>query len=153
MTIAKSPFPLPARLPSRLRKVLAYWDGLKRGDNRLPFLDDIALGSVPEMEDRLLLLDVFVRPSRFRFSYVGDRIARDRADNIVGSFADEIDAASPFEYILAQCSVAFEAKAPTFYRRPESRLASGDGYSRLLLPMWGSGQVAALFGAVEYSDT
>lgn len=147
MSDSDHPFPLPASLPARLAELLSYWEALRRGDNAMPFADDVKLGAVPELADRALLLDVFVHPYRFRLSHMGPAIARATGSS-VGTFADEIEPRAPLNYLLAQCSTTVEAQAPTFYGRTATQVSHR--YARLLLPLWADGHVATLLGAVEF---
>jgi len=57
----------------------------------------------------------------------------------VGQFLDEIDAKGPFAFFLAQASATVEAAEPTFHQ---------DGFTRLLLPLWGNGYVSMLLGGI-----
>ena len=65
------PFPLPEQLSPTLQRVYAYWDGLKRGGNDVPFWDDVSLSAMPDIGERLFLIDVFANPERFRFNAAG----------------------------------------------------------------------------------
>ena len=127
-----------------------YWNDLRRGENAIPFSDDVNVSALPELSGNLLLLEVFERPQRFRFSRVGQELLRDRESSITGRFADEIEVCRPFEFLLAQASVTVETTSPTFYRRSATGGKADDGisYSRLLLPTWGNGRVDMLIGAV-----
>ena len=133
------PFALPARLSSHLGRVRDYWDGLKRRQNDVPFWDDVILSALPEFKDRLLLVDVFEKPQRFRLNTVGNEIRDYYGADIVGKFVDEIEAKGPLAYFMAQASATVEAAAPTYYH---------DGFVRLFLPMWGGGYVSMLLVAI-----
>ena len=74
MTKMPHPFALPARLSSDLGRVRDYWNGLKRGENQVPFWDDVNLSALPGFEGRLMLVDVFERPQRFRLNTIGNEI-------------------------------------------------------------------------------
>jgi hypothetical protein len=139
MTKPPHPFALPARLSSDLGKVRNYWDSLRRAENQVPFWDDVKLSALPGFEDRLMLVDVFESPQRFRLSTVGNDIRDYYGADIVGKFVDEIEAKGPLEYFTAQASATVEAAEPTYYH---------DGFARLLLPMWGGGHVAMLLGTI-----
>ena len=144
------PFLPPRRLPVRLARLQSYWSDLRRGENALPFSDDVNLSALPEFTANLVLVEVFERPQRFRFSRVGQELLKGRDSSITGSFADEIEVCHPFEFFLAQASVTVEASSPTFYRRGAAgwKADEGIGYARLLLPTWGSGRVDMLIGAI-----
>ncbi|MFN3585824.1 hypothetical protein [Phenylobacterium sp.] len=134
------PFALPDRLPPDLERVLAYWRGLLRGSAQMPFWDDAKLTDLPDLEPRLFLVDAFQRPERFRLGVVGEALAKD----VSGEFLDEMTLSRPLQFLRAQCSAAVEAVGPTFFRSEE------DGYSRLVLPMWGDGRTSMLLGAVDF---
>jgi len=133
------PFALPAHLTPDLAQLRTYWDGLKRGENKVPFADDVALSKLPGLQGRLLLVDVFDKPVRFRFNIVGADVSAWYGGDLAGKFADEIEAKGPLAYFPAQASATVEARAPTFHQ---------DGAARLLLPLWGNGYVSALLGVV-----
>jgi len=139
MTKIPHPFALPARLSSDLGRVRDYWNSLKRAENQVPFCDDVNLSALPGFEGRLMLIDAFERPQRFRLNTVGKEIRDWYGADVVGKFADEIEAKGPLAYFIAQASATVEAAEPTYYR---------DGFARLLLPMWGDGHVAMLLGTI-----
>jgi hypothetical protein len=138
-----APFPLPKTLERNLARVLAYWEGLKRADNDMPFWDDVKLSALPDLADSLLLIDVFVLPERFRFRTVGGGLAQRYGEAVMGKFIDELSLRTPFGYLRAQCSATVEARAPTCHE-------DAAGYSRILLPMWGDGHIGMLLGAVDW---
>lgn len=140
----KHPYGLPARLSPDQTRVLAYWRGLLRGAATMPFWDDAKLSDLPDLADRLFLVDVFQQPERFRFGVVGDALT---ADGMAGLFLDETDLHSPFEFLRSQCSATVESTEPSFFQRE----ATERPYSRLLLPMWGDGRISMLLGAVDFS--
>jgi hypothetical protein len=153
MTKSTQPFAVPADLHLELRRVRDYWESLKRGENDMPFWDDVKLSSLPDLSDRMLLVDVFERPQRFRFGSVGAQIRQRYGADLAGKFADEIDPKAPFEFLSAQASATIEAKAPTLLScgaadgsRPSG--AHPNGYARLLLPMWGNGRIEMILGAI-----
>lgn len=149
MIRSKQPFDLPAKLPSDLDRVRKYWESLKRGENNIPFWDDASLSSLHDATGRLMLVDTFENPQRFRFNTVGEQIQRRYGAGLAGKFADEIEAKGPFEFFTAQASATIEAKAPTFFaHRPSAKKDLLDPYTRLLLPMWGNGRIEMLLGAI-----
>lgn len=139
MTNSPHPFPLPAKLSPELGQVREYWNGLKRGENKIPFADDVNLSALVGLQGRLVLIDVFDKPQRFRFNIVGDDIRNWYGGDLAGKFVDEIVGRGPLAYVLAQASVTVEAAAPTCHH---------DGFARLLLPLWGGGYVSALLGSI-----
>jgi hypothetical protein len=144
------PFAIPAKLPLDLGRVGDYWESLKRGENSMPFWDDVKLSSLPDLSDRLMLVDAFEKPQRFRLNAVGEKIRKRYGDDLLGKFVDEIAPKAPFEFLTAQASVTIEAKAPTFFAGQASTESGGHPrYARLLLPMWGDGRIGMLLGAIE----
>ena len=133
------PFALPAKLSSDLIRLHHYWNGLKRGENKVPFVDDVNLSVLPQLKNKLMLIDVFEQPQRFRFNTVGGEIRDAYGADITGKFVDEIAAKAPLAFFTAQASATVESAEPTYYH---------DGVARLLLPMWGDGHVAMLLGII-----
>jgi hypothetical protein len=135
-----NPFPLPDTLSPTLQRVYSYWQGLERGENAMPFWDDVKLSALPDLADRLMLLDAFADPERFRVNSLGSA-AGAQAGALRGKFIDEVALSGRLQYLRAQASATVEARAPTFY--------SAGGFTRLLLPMWGDGRIGMLFGALD----
>ena len=144
------PFLPPRRLPAGLTRMLRYWHELRRGENAVPFSDDVSLAALPELSGNLMLVDVFERPQRFRFSQVGHEVGGKILAEITGKFADELAPSPPLEFFMAQASATVEAMRPTFFRfTPQIGKANDKhGYSRLLLPSWGNGRIDSLLCAV-----
>jgi hypothetical protein len=136
-----NPFPLPATFERDLAAVQAAWAGLRRAQNDIPFADDLKPAALSAQAGRLLLLDAFEKPERFRFSLLGGDLLLPQDKMLTGKFIDEADLPSPLGFLRAQASATVEARAPTFYR--------GAGAARLLLPMWGDGRISLLLGAVQ----
>lgn len=143
----KHPYPLPAHLPPDLLRVHAYWEGLLRGGAEMPFWDDAKLTDLPDLADRLFLIDVFQRPQRFRLNTVGKALTEQA---IEGEFLDEVDLGAPFDFLLSQCSATVEAARPSHFG-PATPPAPLPAYSRLLLPMWGDGRVGMILGVVDFT--
>jgi hypothetical protein len=147
MVATAHPYSVPSEISATLRRALAYWESLKRGDNKMPFWDDVNLTVLPDLNDRLLLVDVFDMPERFRFNFIGKKFARGHIDSLANKFADEADLVETLTYFRSQASATVEAGEPTYYRR--ETLASAPGYSRMLMPMWGDGRIGMLLGALD----
>jgi len=140
----KHPFDVPARLSPDLTRVRAYWRGLLRGEAKMPFWDDAKLSDLPDLIDRLFLIDAFQGPERFRFATVGGGIG---GEEMEGRFLDETVLGHPFEFLRGQCSVTSECAAPTYLHMDQTH---GRGaFSRLLLPMWGDGRISMILGAFD----
>ena len=149
MNASPLPFAIPAKLPLDLRRVRDYWESLKRGENSMPFWDDVKLSSLPDLSGHLMLLDALENPRRFRFGSVGEQIRKLYGTDFANKFVDEIDPKVPFEFLTAQGSATIEAKVPTnFTSEAGTGRGRHRGYARLLLPMWGDGRVGMLLGAI-----
>ena len=110
---------------------------MRRAQNDIPFADDLKPAALRGVAGRVLLLDAFEKPERFRFSLLGGDVLLSQDKALSGKFIDEVDLPAPLGFLRAQASATVEARAPTFHR------------GRLLLPMWGDGRVSLLLGAVH----
>jgi len=137
-----NPFPLPVKLERDLAAVQGYWLGLRRAQNDIPFADDLKPAALADAAGAVLLLDVFDKPERFRFSLLGGDLllAQDKA--LSGRFIDEVELPAPLGFLRAQASATVEGRVPTYHR-------DASGAARLLLPLWGDGRVSLLLGAVH----
>ena len=142
MTSSASPFSVPTNLESGHERVRAYWAGLRRGENAIPFSDDVKPASLGELANDALVLDVFEDPWRFRLALVGKHLEAAYGHPMNGKFLDELDLRPPFDKLPAQCRTAVESRIPTYFRSDAYR------YSRLVLPLWGEGRVNMLLAAV-----
>jgi hypothetical protein len=139
----RNPFPLPDRLDARLQPIVSRWEGLKRGENNIPFGDDLGVQSLSKLPGNPFLLSVSASPERCRFEFLSDSL---RGAAAPGSFLDEISPNVNFSFLRAQSSATIEAAAPTFLHLTQ---LSGYGFSRVLLPLWGNGQVNMLLDAIR----
>jgi hypothetical protein len=138
MTGSKHPFAVPATLPQSFDDVRNYWQDLRRAGNEMPFWDDVNLSALPDLSDRMILIDVFEAPQRFRINTLGKTIQAQYEANVTTRFIDEIEAKAPFHFLAAQASVTIEARRPTFLVLTP---AVDVQYARILLPMWGNGRI------------
>jgi hypothetical protein len=141
-----APFTVPAKIESNLAQVQSYWKGLLRGENKVPFWDDVRLSSLGGLAEDAIMLDVFDNPSRFRFAIIGRHIESEYGRSISGKFVDELEQKPPIEHLEVQCRAAVEHQSPTYFRASPS--SSAGSYSRLVLPLWGGGRVGMLLAAI-----
>lgn len=154
-TIPGRPYAMPEALEQELGDILAYWDGLKRRQNNIPFWDDVQLTALREYSDIIMMIDVFEKPERFRFGVMGRAIVERYGREIESHFVDEVARKAPFEYLLSQASATVQSGKPTFYHHVAMNAHAPDpskSYLRLLLPLWGEGHIAMLMGAVIFAD-
>jgi hypothetical protein len=152
MKTSTDPYALPQKLEADLAQVLAYWEGLKRGEAGMPFWDDVNLSAMPDLSKRLMLIDVFDKPLRFRLGTVGAELAERYHADLANKFVDEIETNLPLQYLNSQCSATVEKRAPSYYRHgpAKNHVRSAENYSRLLMPMWGNGHIGMLLGALAW---
>lgn len=148
MLSQRMPFAVDGPLGPRLDKLMAYWRSLLRGEAAMPFADDVDMAEVKTLCSDTLVLGVFERPERFRLDLAHTPFAPDVEATLVGRFIDEIDLPTPLEFLRAQADATVESLGPTLYRH--SPAASEPPYARLLLPVWGEGQVKLLLAGVEW---
>jgi osmotically-inducible protein OsmY len=144
-------YSLPDELEPDLGRVQAYWNGLKRGANDVPFWDDVKFSLRSRLGRESMLIDVFENPLRFRFDLIGADVTNWYGGTIGNRFLDEIAFHAPFDALTLQCKATVEGCAPTYYCQPAVRKGDAEhpgGYARLLLPLWGNGRVEMLLGAV-----
>lgn len=139
----RNPFPLPDLLDAKLQPIVSLWDSLKRGEAGMPFADDLGVPALVKLPGNPFLLGVFAAPERFRLEFLSEGL---RGAAGAASFIDEITPNVHFSYLRAQCSATVEAAAPTWLRLTE---LSGYHFSRVLLPLWGNGQINMLVGALD----
>ena len=139
----QNPFPVPKTVKPEMRRALDYWRNLKRGENDIPFADDVSLANL--RNSQTFLIKVFVSPLRFRLEAAGG--ALQVANSVpLGRFIDEIPANGVLSFLLTQCCARVEANEPTFCHFGESDTERE--FSRILLPAWGDGHIDLLLAAV-----
>jgi hypothetical protein len=143
------PFAVPRKLQPSLMRVFSYWEDLKRGGNQIPFCDDVRLTVLPDLADRIVLIDVFEAPERFRFGMVGAALAAGQQPAVAGRFLDETSLTSPLDYLRSQCSATVELGAPTYFQTAEPGSTGAQAGGRLVLPLWGEGKIRMLLVAVD----
>lgn len=85
---------------------------------------------------------MFAPPERFRIEFLNAAMP---IPSVTGKFLDELRLRTEFGFLRAQASATLEAAAPTLLRLTDN---SGDSFFRLLLPLWGDGQVNMILGAL-----
>lgn len=149
MIAQQLPYAMPETLAADLERVKAYWTGLLRGSAEMPFADDLSLEALPDLAPRLVLIEVFTLPERFRFSHIGADLAAEQPKPLGDKFLDETDLHAPFEFLRSQASAAVESGAPTHHCQPPSSDGFQPAYNRLVLPLWGDGHTNLLLVAVS----
>jgi len=89
MTREEETFLLPDRLEPDLERVKAYWDGLKRGENNVPFWDDVKFSPLEQLCRDAMMIEAFENPLRFRFDLVGEDVTQRYGAAIAGRFTDD----------------------------------------------------------------
>jgi hypothetical protein len=128
-----------------LARIQDYWHRLRRGENSIPFSDDIRLTSLSDMAQHTLLIEVFHDPVRFRVDIAGPWVEKHYGAPLAGKFLDEIPARGPLDGLSAQCQSVLEARAPGFEAHKQH-------FARLVLPFWGNGHFDMLLVAIVSLD-
>jgi hypothetical protein len=148
MTGAGETFLLPHRLEPGLEGVHAYWDGLKRGENTIPFRDDVKFSTLAQLCGDVMMIAAFENPLRFRFDLIGEDLRRHYGAAVAGRFTDEVDLHAPLDGLTDQCRAAVKRGAPTWF----GHARADGGYSRLVVPLWGNGHIEMLIAAISFSS-
>ncbi|MBU6461372.1 MAG: hypothetical protein KGL35_29850 [Bradyrhizobium sp.] len=143
MMRCRNPFPLPDRLDAKLQPVVSLWGNLRRGENGMPFSDDLGVPVLSNLPGNPFLLSVFASPERYRFEFLSENL---RQEAVLECFLDETPPNINFSYLRAQSSATVEAAESTLFHLTNS---SGYHFSRVLLPLWGNGQINLLMGAFD----
>jgi hypothetical protein len=148
MTSADDTFLLPDRLEPGLGGVQAYWAGLKRGDNTIPFWDDVKFSTLTQLCSDVMMIIAFEDPLRFRFDLIGEDLTRHYGARLAGRFTDEVDLHAPLDGLTVQCQATVKRGSPTWFRHA----CADGGSSRLILPLWGNGHIEMLIAAIAFSS-
>ena len=151
MTSGVHGYSLPDELEPDLGRIRAYWNGLKRGSNDVPFWDDVKFSLRSRLGREFMLIDVFENPLRFRFDLIGTDLTDWYGKAIGNVFLDEIELHAPCDDLIQQSRATVEGRAPTYYFQTAAGKRAAEhrgGYARLLLPLWGNGRIEMLLGAV-----
>lgn len=81
--------PPPTR-SERIRRLFAYWDGLRNG-RPFPRRIDIDPAAIKPLLPHLMLTDIFYDPFRVRYRLVGTEIARFAKFDFTNRYADELE--------------------------------------------------------------
>jgi hypothetical protein len=96
-------FTVPVAIEPNLARVWSYWKGLLRGDNKVPFWDDVNLSSLAGLAEDAMMLDVFDNPLRFRLAIIGRGIEAEYDRSVSGKFVDELEQRPSIEHLEIQC--------------------------------------------------
>jgi hypothetical protein len=132
-----------------LGRILDYWQQLRRGENSIPFSDDINLASLSDMASHTLLIEVFNNPLRFRVDIAGARVEEQYGDVLAGRFLHELASQPPLDELADKCQLVVNKR--TFCHEIRGR---GDRqYARLTLPFWGNGHIDMLLVGIVSRQT
>jgi hypothetical protein len=143
MTDVADAYSMPASLEAGLVAIYESWRALRRGDNDVPFWDDLDFSALGRSGDDATLIDVFENPLRFRLSLAGRSMAARLGQERGGKFLDELEPQGFLDHLEAQCAAAVLSRAPTHFRH-----RSPPAYARVVLPFWGSGRIEMLLVAI-----
>jgi hypothetical protein len=126
MPHCRNPFPLHGRLDAKLQSVVSLWERLKRGENGIPFSDDLGAPVLSNLPGDPYFLRVFASPERYRFEFLSESVHREA---VLERFVDEMPPNTDFSYLRAQSSATIEAGEPTLFHLTDSY---GYRFSRVL---------------------
>ena len=139
MTDGADAYSIPACFEAELVSIYECWRARRRGDNDVPFSDDVNLPSPGSGADDAVLIDVFENPLRFRLALAGRSIAAQLGPERGGKFLDELEPEGLLDHLEAQCAATVRSRAPTYFRH-----SSAPAYARIALPLWGNGRIEML---------
>jgi hypothetical protein len=142
MTDGADAYSIPARFEAELVSIYESWRSMRRGDNYMPFSDDVNPPSLGSGADDAVLIDVFENPLRFRLGLAGRSIAAQLGPERGGKFLDELEPHGLLDHLEAQCAATVRSRAPTYFRH-----GSAPAYARIALPLWGNGRIEMLLVA------
>ena len=135
-------YSIPASFEAELVSIYEFWRTMRRGDNDMPFSDDVNLSSLGGGGDDAALIDVFENPLRFRLGLAGRSIAARLGPERGGKFLDELDPQGFLDHLEAQSAATVRSRAPTYFRHN-----SAPAYARIALPLRGNGRIEMLLVA------
>jgi hypothetical protein len=141
--------PLAAEIDGDLVPIQGYWQQLRRGENSIPFSDDINLAALSDKAQRTLLIEVFYKPLRFRIDIAGARLEERYGGALAGRFLDEVTPKTPFDGLASQCETVVHGRTFCY----EIRGRGEQQYARLILPFWGNGHIDMLLVAIAPRQT
>ena len=117
MTDGADAYSIPACFEAELVSIYECWRARTRGDNDVPFSDDVNLPSPGSGADDAVLIDVFENPLRFRLALAGRSIAAQLGPERGGKFLDELEPEGLLDHLEAQCAATVRSRAPTYFRQ------------------------------------
>ena len=138
----QNPFNLPARLKPNLQGVISLWRRLKRVEGGMPFTDDLDLSALSSLPANPFLLSVFASPERFRFEFLCEGFRQRRRRKLYRR-----DFTGQIFLLFAGSRQRHGRSRRTDVSSPCRRF--GTGVSRVLLPMWGNGQINMLLASID----
>ncbi len=135
-----------------LRRLYAYWDGLRRG-REFPARRDLDPLDFPYALGHVVLLDVLYAPLRFRFRLHGTALVLRSGYDMTGKMADELPNPTNRANLLERCRRVVETRRPvaTIGERLVGRQSCG--FEVLWLPLSDDGHsISMLMGGLFYRD-
>jgi len=136
-----------------LRRLYAYWEGLRRG-REFPARRDIDPLDFRYALGHVILLDVLYQPLRFRFRLHGTALTLRAGYDMTGKMADELPNAKNRRMLIERCRSVVEGRRPVAATDNRLLLARNPlPYEVLWLPLSEDGStISMLMGALYYRD-
>jgi hypothetical protein len=135
-----------------LRRLYAYWEGLRRG-REFPARRDIDPFDFRYALGHVMLLDVLYQPLRFRFRLHGTALALRAGYDMTGKMADELPNAKNRAMLIERCRTIVERRRPQAVIDNRLLDRSQLWFEVLWLPLSEDGSaISMLMGALYYRD-
>jgi hypothetical protein len=135
-----------------LRRLYAYWEGLRRG-REFPARRDIDPFDFRYALGHVMLLDVLYQPLRFRFRLHGTALALRAGYDMTGKMADELPNAKNRAMLIERCRTVVERRRPLAVIDNRLLDRSQLWFEVLWLPLSEDGSaISMLMGALYYRD-
>lgn len=135
-----------------LRRLYAYWDGLRRG-REFPARRDVDPLDFPYVLGHVVLLDVLYGPLRFRFRLHGTALVLRAGYDMTGKMADEMPDSMSRAKLLERCSRVIDTRRPVAMVDEHFVGRRMCGFEVLWLPLSDDGtSISMLLGGLFYRD-
>ena len=138
MTDGADAYSIPACFEAELVSIYESWRAIRRGDNDVPFSDDVNLPSRGSGADDAVLIDVFENPLRFRLAcWAVDDGSLQSGEENSSTNSNPRDFSITSKRSAPQQSV--RGRLPIFDRARRRPI--------IALPLWGNGRIEMLLVA------
>jgi hypothetical protein len=135
----------------RIRRLYAYWSGLRRGEG-LPRRADVVPDQIKDLLPNIMIVDVEREPLRFRYRLVGTKVVEYNDVEFTGRYLGEIGWPEEADLIKSYVGVV-ESRRPVFGSLSWGLVGGGAGRSEFArLPLSDVGETVSQILAMEDYD-